>query len=154
MKIKDGASIEKITPSMREGATTVAECYAAFGAECVVTSGDERETLHRGHPVEGGVLDPHYEGLALDFRLWNVPPGSRSSLVAQITRTLGNDYVTLWEIGVHTLRYYGAQEWRLTCAASGHKEHITGSLPEVCTGCEKTIQGATPHLHVQAGHVA
>jgi hypothetical protein len=148
MKVKDGASIEKMTLAMREGATAVEECYAAFGAECVLTSGDEPETVHRGHPVIGGIQDPHHEGKAADFRLWNVAPGSREALVRQIADTLGEPFVVLWEIGAHTLRPLAEGVWNLTCALTGVTEHVA-PLPADCARCGKTIQGATPHLHVQ-----
>ena len=97
MILKDGVSIAKITDAMREGATAVAECYAAYHCDCVVTSGDEATSAHHGKPVEGGTLDPHYEGKALDFRLWNVPWDKRAGLVRAITETLGDEYVVLWE---------------------------------------------------------
>jgi hypothetical protein len=153
MTIKPGASIAKITMPMREAATAVEECFAAFGAECVVTSGDEPETIHRGHPVVGDTQDPHYLGKALDFRLWQVAFGARAALVSQIFGTLGDDFVVLWEIGPHTLRPRANDYWSVTCA-SGFTDLLPSPLPDNCARCGKSIQGATPHLHVQAGRIA
>lgn len=150
MTIKDGVSIAKITLAMREGATAVEECYAAFGAECVVTSGDEASTIHRGRPALGGLTDPHYEGLALDFRLWNVPAGSREALIQQIAQTLGEGFVVIWEIGLHTLYPRAEDHWTVTCGDA--TDFLRSPLPETCARCGKALQGATPHLHVQTRH--
>lgn len=95
--VKPGASIALLTPDMKAALEIVEGCYAVFGADCIVTSGDERTTLHQGKPVAGGVEDPHYEGKALDFRIWNVAEASREILVARIRRELGDAYVVLWE---------------------------------------------------------
>lgn len=151
--VKPGASIAKMTPALREAAEAVEECYAAFGAECVLTSGDEPETLHRGHPVIGGTQDPHYEGKAADFRLWNVAPASRAALIQQIAGTLGDAFVILWEIGPHTLQPRANDHWSITCAA-GFRDLLPSPPPDNCARCGKSIQGATPHLHVQVGHIA
>jgi hypothetical protein len=102
MRVKDGASIALLQPALRLALEQVEACYAAFGAECVVTSGDERTTTHAGQPVEGGTEDPHYEGRALDLRLHHVPEFSRAALVARIRQDLGEGYVVLWE-GAGTL---------------------------------------------------
>lgn len=97
MNIKSGASIALLQPAMRLALEQVEQCYAAFGVECIVTSGDERETVHKGKPVAGDAEDPHYVGKALDFRIWNVPEESRAALVKKIRETLGDHYVVLWE---------------------------------------------------------
>src|SRR4029077_7642525 len=141
-----------MTLRTRAGATPAEECYAAFGAECVLTSGDEPETVHRGHPVIGGIQDPHSEGKADELRLSHAAAGSREALVRQIADTLGEPFVVLWEIGAHTLRPLAEGVWTLTCASTGVTEPVA-PLPADCARCGKTIQGATPHLHVQRGHV-
>ena len=98
MRVKDGASIALLVPEMRLALEQIAVCYEAMDAECIVTSGDERTTLHQGQPVVGGMEDPHYEGKALDFRIWHVGPESvREALVERIREVLGERYVVLWE---------------------------------------------------------
>lgn len=97
MILKLGVSVALATPAMQEAGEKIAGCYAAIGCACVVTSGDERNTLHRGKPVVGGQEDPHYEGLAWDFRIWNVPEEDREALVAKIREVLGPEFVVIFE---------------------------------------------------------
>lgn len=97
MHLKEGASLAGLGEPMELARHLVEECYAAFGCECWITSGSERATVHHGQPVDGGAEDPHYEGKALDFRLWNVPVGVRAALVEAIRNRLGPEYVVLWE---------------------------------------------------------
>lgn len=95
MKVKDGVILAGLVPELDDALAVVEECYAQVGAECWITSG--RDGVHHGSPVEGGTRDPHYEGKAVDVRLWNVPLEHRAQLIANIRDRLGPEYVVLWE---------------------------------------------------------
>ena len=97
MKLKDGVSIALSVPEMHAADAVVEGCYASLGVECIATSGDERTSVHHGKPVVGGHEDPHYEGKARDYRIWNVAPEFRKVLVDMIREQLGPQYVVLWE---------------------------------------------------------
>jgi hypothetical protein len=97
LTIKPGASTVKMTDRMRVACAAVEDCYLTFGAELILTSGDESETVHAGRPVAGDTLDPHYLGKAADFSIKRVPAAKRQDLVDMIERDLGEDFVVLWE---------------------------------------------------------
>ena len=82
---------------MRAACETVERCYHIFGSGLVLTSGDEAETLHRGKPVAGDTVNPHYLGKAVDFRIRHVPFDKRQGLVDMIEDELGPDFFVYWE---------------------------------------------------------
>lgn len=92
MTLKPGASDAKMVDRMREACQTIEDCYRHYGVELVLTSGDEPTTIHRGRPVAGDTIDPHYLGKAADFRIWNVPQARRQLLVDMIEDDLGPDF--------------------------------------------------------------
>lgn len=89
MHVKDGASIALLVPPLRLALDLIEPYYAALGAECVVASGDERTTTHKGRPVAGDTEDPHYVGKAVDLRMRNVPVELRATLVRRVAEELG-----------------------------------------------------------------
>ena len=97
MKIKDGASVEKMTDRMRVACAAIEDCYATFGADCVLTSGDETTTTHKGRPVAGDTVDPHYLGKAADFSIHAVPADKRQALVDMIEQDLGPEFYVDYE---------------------------------------------------------
>lgn len=130
MIVKPGASIALAVPPMQEAGEKIAGCYAAIGCACIVTSGDERTTLHKGKPVAGDTEDPHYVGKAWDFRIWNVAGTDRLALCQAIAAKLGcHDHFTsqdgalVWQGPEYVMRW----EYR--------------GLPN-------------EHLHLQHGHIA
>ena len=97
LTIKPGASVAKMTDRMRVACAAVEDCYATFGVACVLTSGDEETTTHKGRPVAGDTVDPHYLGKAADFSIHAVPEAKRQALIDMIEQDLGPEFVVLWE---------------------------------------------------------
>lgn len=62
--------------------------YQEYGVDCWITVGMEGQ-----HSVGS----EHYTGLALDFRLHNVPQAVRDNLVADIREAMGADFKIIWE---------------------------------------------------------
>lgn len=116
MRLKDGVSIASLTDPMQTALALIEGCYAAIGMDCWVTSGDERTTVHHGQPVIGGAEDPHYEGKALDLRIWHVPASKREDLVEKIRATLGEGFVVLWENRGHANEHVHIQAGKIASA--------------------------------------
>jgi len=95
VKIKAGVSLEHLTPQMALAADVVAAAYALLGYNAVITSGSDGD--HKGQPVAGDTVDPHYAGKALDFRTSNVAPADLSHLVVLVKDALGEGFVVLLE---------------------------------------------------------
>jgi hypothetical protein len=97
VRIKAGATIDRMTERMQVACAAIEDCYITFDVDCVLTSGDEPLTKHHGHPVAGDTVDPHYLGKAADFSVHGVPAAKRQHLVDMIEQDLGPEFVVLWE---------------------------------------------------------
>jgi hypothetical protein len=84
MRIKKGVDLSKIQPQMSIAAQVVEDCYGGY--DCTITSGCEWVEHRREDSL-------HYSGLALDFRLRNIPTECTRERIAERTRNaLPDDY--------------------------------------------------------------
>jgi hypothetical protein len=70
------------------GHIIVQSVYHHYGQDCVITTGMDGTHSHGSE---------HYTGLALDYRLHNVPQATRELIVAQVRESLGPDFDVIWE---------------------------------------------------------
>lgn len=93
---KNGCSVNGIQPEIAISYPIVASVYARMGYECVLTSGTdfvEGRTARSKHPM----------GLALDYRINNVPENIRQMLAEKVKIALGDEYdVVLKSDHLHT----------------------------------------------------
>lgn len=88
MKLKRGVTIDRIQMEMRHVLKIAEEIWKDYGAECVITSGDEKETIfgrliHLAHSY-------HYFGYALDFRIRYFDMETRMKVYKQLQKRLDN----------------------------------------------------------------
>ena len=96
MRLKPGVSLTDLQPQMVLASRIIENVFLEWGEPNLeITSGNDG--THAGRPVVGGTSDPHYEGLALDYSIHGVLPGSRRSLVGALQDALGTQFVVLWE---------------------------------------------------------
>lgn len=86
MSLKPGVRLLGLRPEMAIAHTEIALLFLPFG-----------------HVISGGIEgthsygSEHYTGLALDYRLHQVPPEKREVLYTSIKDALGADFDVLWE---------------------------------------------------------
>lgn len=93
VKIKAGVKLEHLTPQMVLACLIVESVFKRGGYDPTITSGSDGE--HKGRPVLGDDLDPHYVGKALDFRTHDLKPDDLPGLVQALKLCLGEGYVVL-----------------------------------------------------------
>ena len=86
--IKSGVDIRGIGPEILLAIQEAREVYRAYGAEFTITSALD------GNHMEGS---KHYEGQAVDIRIWDIPPGLRAEAAEAINRALGPQYDVVLE---------------------------------------------------------
>lgn len=85
LKLKDSSvNVADLVPELRDKLPALDQVYAEFGTEMVITSGKD------GKHSEGSL---HYEGKAVDLRIWNV----LQVLVEKLHEELGPDYEVILE---------------------------------------------------------
>jgi hypothetical protein len=88
LKLKAGVSLRGLQWEMFEAAIKVEAAFNDLGHECVITSGTEGQHMARSL---------HYKGLALDFRIRDVPVSQRFKILKSIKQRLGNDFDVILE---------------------------------------------------------
>jgi hypothetical protein len=88
LSLKPGVSLVGVNPALVIGAIVVADAYAEFGADCVITSAVD------GQHSETSL---HYAGQALDFRTWMLTETQQQELVAIVKERLGQDFDVVLE---------------------------------------------------------
>lgn len=87
LKIKDGVDLSGVRSEMFFAATVIDQVYEDHGVKyCFITSA--KDGKH-------GFGSLHYVGLALDFRVRNVPEEVRESIHKEIVKRLGKQYDVL-----------------------------------------------------------
>lgn len=95
MKIKEGVSLAHLTPQMALACVVVESVFRRGGYDATITSGSDGE--HKGRPVLGDTVDPHYSGKALDFRRNDIENADIPDLVRSLQLCLGQEYVVILE---------------------------------------------------------
>jgi uncharacterized protein YcbK (DUF882 family) len=88
MKLKSGASLKGVQWEMFEAAIKVEAAFNAYGHECTITSGSDGQHMPRSL---------HYKGLAMDFRIRDVPVSQRYKIVKSAKSRLGTDFDVVLE---------------------------------------------------------
>ena len=89
LTLKRGVSLLGTRPEMCMAAVVVASVYSTYNnAECVITSACEGKH---------GRNSLHYVGLALDFRIKNIPIGWHDRLRQSVQDALGPDFDVVLE---------------------------------------------------------
>lgn len=90
--LKPGVRLDKLSTQMVIAAVIVKECYRAVGVASgpTITSGSDGT-----HRAKNSL---HYEGNALDFRIWNIPAKKRVGLTKAIQTSLGVDFDVVLEV--------------------------------------------------------
>ena len=88
MKLKKGVTINRLNIEMRHVLKIAEEVWKDHGAECVITSGDEKTTtfgklIHLAHSY-------HYFGYALDFRIRYFDMSTRIKVYKILQKRLDN----------------------------------------------------------------
>ena len=89
MRIKEGVNLEGVQWQLFKAAIIAESIYQKYGAECVITSGND------GSHKEGSL---HYSGKALDLRTWNLH-GREVQVCAELKKALGDEYDVILEGG-------------------------------------------------------
>ena len=85
MRLKDNTvNVEGLVPELRNKLPVLDQVYEDFQTELVITSG--KDGVH-------GQNSLHYQGKAVDLRIWNV----LHSLVARLQSELGPDFEVILE---------------------------------------------------------
>ena len=86
--IKPGVDVRGIKPEILLAIQEAREVYRNYDAEFTLTS------VRDGNHMEGS---KHYEGQAVDIRIWDIPPGLRAEAAEAINRALGPQYDVVLE---------------------------------------------------------
>lgn len=88
MKIKSGASLERVQWQMFHASLVVEEAMNDMGYECVITAGTDGKHM---------LNSLHYQGRAIDYRTRHIPAEDAILLRDQIALRLGTDYDVVYE---------------------------------------------------------
>jgi hypothetical protein len=85
MRLKDDSvNVADLVPQLRDKLPVMDRAYAEFNTEMVITSG--KDGVHGNNSL-------HYQGKAVDLRIWNV----LQSLVGYLQSELGPDFEVILE---------------------------------------------------------
>lgn len=102
MKLKGGVRLTDLCPQMALGAVIVAAVFERFGAECVVTSGNDSRHSERSL---------HYKGRAMDFRTkFESLNGREQALRDAVKEALGDEFDVVIE-AIGTTNEHLHVEW-------------------------------------------
>ena len=104
MKIKAGVLLKNLQPQMALAAVVIDSVFRRAGYDATITSAADGN--HKGKPVAGDTVDPHYAGKALDIRTQDVKDEDIVSLVAALKLCLGEEFVVIFE-GSHIHMQWG-----------------------------------------------
>jgi hypothetical protein len=87
----DTVSIKELSPEMFFASMTIRDALSFFDVEFVITSGSEKETIHKGN-------SKHYAGDAIDFRSRDFETTSdKQMFMSMVKHRLGRDYDLILE---------------------------------------------------------
>ena len=88
MSIKKEVNLSGLQPELAVAHVEISKIYSSYGVDAVITSALDSE-----HKL--GSL--HYVGLALDYRIWNVPSLVLQELFLKIKEALGSQFDVVLE---------------------------------------------------------
>lgn len=88
-------SFDRLQPQMVLALRVAEGIWAMFGYELWITSANDG--THAGKPVIGGLVDPHFEGKAVDIRCKNMTGPAKRAAVPLLIKNLAPQFVVIWE---------------------------------------------------------
>ena len=88
LSIKPGVTLNRLSPQIVLAVMIANEVYKKHGADLVITSGDDGK--HLPHSL-------HYQGHAVDLRIWTIAPSKVPHVVKDLRNALGANYDVVLE---------------------------------------------------------